>query len=328
MAVTDWGRLTSITQSYVIPMVVHQLKKEMPFFGKLLAKAKKRSNGGTRIEVPVTYAFNSNGGSYSGLEVLNTNQETTRTRAFFDWKQVYQPIVINNMEAFKNGVNFSNKEQVVDLLKQEMEEAKESLRNNLATMVFGDGTGNGSKDLLGLKALVDDGTEVTSLGDITYSSYSWWQANVQSSVGSLTLSHLASQYAAASSGRDAEAVDLIVTTETIFNAYEALNQPNIRWTDPTTNSQINPSGMRLMFRGAEVVADEYCPSGYLFGLNTRYMDLYVGDHPVHNTGKDGFTVTPMREPHDQDGQVGFILMYGQLINKRPSRMFKSRAVTA
>ena len=328
MAVTDWGRLTSITQSFVLPMVVHQLKKEMPFLGKLMAKAKKKSNGGTRIEVPVTYAFNTNGGSYSGLETLNTNQETTRTRAYYDWKQVYQPIVIDNMEAFKNGVKMSSKEQVVDLLKQEMEEAKESIKNNLSTMVFGDGTGNGSKDLLGLKALVDDGTEVTSLGDITLASYTWFNSSVSSTVGSLTLAHLASQYVAASSGRDAEAVDLIVTTETVFNAYEALNQPNIRWNDVTPGSTINPSGMKLMFRGAEVVADEYCPSGYMLGLNTRYMDFYVGDHPLHPTDKSGFTTTPLREPHDQDGQIGFILLYGQLIQKRPSRMFKSIGVTA
>lgn len=328
MAVTDFGRLTSLTQSFVLPQVVHQLKKEMPLFGRLLSKVKKRPNGGTRIEVPVTYAFKAQGGSFSGIEVLNTALESTRTRAFYDWKQVYEPIVISNIEAFKNGVKMNSKEQVVDLLKQEMEEAKESIRNNISTMLFSDGTGNSSKDLLGLKALVDDGTEVTSLGDITYSSYSWWQSPVVSSVGSLTLSHMATQYSSASSGNGAESVDLIVTTETIYNAYEALNQPNIRWNNPTPGSTVNPSGMKLMYRGAEVVADEYCASGYMFGLNTRYLELYVGDHPVHPTDKNGFTVTPLREPHDQDGQVGFILLYGQIINKRPARSFKSRSVTA
>ncbi len=333
MAVTDWGRLTSVTQSYVLPAVVHQLKKEMPLLGRFLSKAKKRSNGGVRIEQPVTYAFKSQGGFYTGLEVLNTAQETTRTRAYFDWKSIFEPIVINNMEAFKNGVKMSNKEQVVDLLKQEMEEAKESLKNNLATALYGDGTGatiggvaNGAMN--GLKNLIDDGTEVTSLGDINYSTYSWWQAQVETAVGSLTLSHLATQYSAASSGNGAESVNSIMTTETIFNAYEALHQPNIRWNNPSPSTTINPSGMRLMFRGAEVEADEYCPSGYMFGLNDRYIEMMVGDHPVHPTDKNGFTVTPMREPTDQDGQVGFILMYLQLINKRPSRCFKSTGVTA
>jgi hypothetical protein len=325
MAFTDWGRVTSITRSYVVPSVVHQLKKEMPFFGKMLAKSKKRTVGGNFIEVPVTYAFNTNGGSYSGLETLDTELQNTRTRAKYSWKQVYAPIVSSNIELFKNGGGKASVERVVNLLSQDMEEAKETLKNNLATMVFGDGTGNSSKDLLGLKALVDDGTEVTSLGDITLATYTWFAANVSATVGSLTLAHMASQYSAASSGRGAESVDLIVTTETIWNAYEALLLPNLRYTN---NQSADGSFAKLMYRGAEVVADEYCPSGYMFGLNTRYLDFYVGDHPVHPTDKNGFTVTPMREPHDQDGRVGFILMYGQLCASRPSRSFKSTGLTA
>lgn len=305
----------------------------MPVLGRFLAKAKKKATGGVRIEQPVTYAFKTNGGWYNGLEVLNTNQESTRTRAYFDWKSISEPIVINNMEAFKNGAKMSNKEQVVDLLAQEMEEAKESLKNNLCSALFGDGTGASiggvaNSAMNGLKNLVDDGTQVTSLGDITYATYSWWQSTVSNTALSLSLSHLATQYSAASSGNEAQSVDLIVTTETLFNAYEALHQPNIRWNNPTTGSNINPSGMKLNYRGAEVIADEYCPSTYIFGLNTRTIDMFVGDHPTHPTNKDGFTVTPMREPTDQDGQVGFLLMYCQLINNRPARSFKSIQVTA
>jgi len=325
MAVTDYARLTSITRDYVLPAVVHQLKKEMPFFGKLLAKAKKLTVGGSQIHVPVTYKFNTNGGSYSGLEVLDTDLQDTRTRAEYDWKQVYAPIVVSNVELFKNGGKSGGTETVVNMLKQDMEEAKETFKNNISTMVFADGSGNGSKDLLGLRALVDDGTDVTSLGDITLATYTWFNSTVSSAVGSLTLAHMATQYSAASSGRGAESVDLLVTTETVQNAYEALLLPNQRFTGSAT---ADGSFSKLMYRGAEVIADEYCTSGDMFFLNTRYLDLFVGDHPVHPTDASGFTVTPMREPHDQDGQVGFILMYGQLTQKRPARHAKSKGVTA
>lgn len=328
MAFTDWNRITAITRSYVMPSVVHQLKKEMPVLGKFLSSAKKRSVGGTHIEVPVTYKFKTNGGSYSGLEQLNTNQEDTRTRAQFDWKSVYEPIVIDNMELFKNGASRGGTETVVDLLKQDMEEAKESLKNNLATMLYGDGTGNGSKDLNGLKNLVDDGSQVASLGGITFSTYTWWKATVAATVGSLTLSHMGTQYNAASSGVDR--VNLIATTELLFNAYEALHQTNVRYVvQGSSMPKIDTiGGGQLYFRGAEVVKDEYCPAGEMFFLNTNYIELIVGDHPKHPTDKSGFTVTPMREPHDQDGQVGFILFYGQLINKRPSRSARSSGLTA
>ncbi len=334
MGVVDWGRLTSITQSLVLPAVVHQLKTEKPLLGYLLSKAKKRTSGGVRIEQPVTYARNANGGWYNGNERLNTNQESTRTRAFFDWKSINQPIVINNMEQFKNGAKSGDKEQIVELLKQEMEEAKESISNNLVSAAFGDGSSASISGVLnssmnGLRNLIDDGSEVTSLGDIPYASYAWWQAQVEAGVGSLTLAHMAVQYSAASSGMTGvEAVDKIFTTETLLNAYEALHQANIRWNNPGSGTTINPSGMKLMYRGAELEADEGCPSGYMFGMNSRYFDFLVGDHPDFPTDKNGFAVSPMREPVDQDGKVGFILMYCQLINKRPSRSFKSYGLTA
>lgn len=315
-----------------MPAVVHQLKKEMPGFGRFLSKAIKRNVGGTRIEIPVTYKFKTQGGAYAGLDVLNTAQELTRTRALYDWKQVFEPIVIDNMEMFKNGASRGGEQTVVDLLKQEMSEAKDSIRNNLATMFYGDGTGAGisgtaNQALLGLKALVDDGTVVSSLGDITFSTYTWWKSTVSTSVGSLTLSHMATQYVAAASGADRP--DLILTTETLYNAYEALHQPSVRYTNPQAGDKINTLATAdLHFRGAQVMPDEYCNSGEMYFLNTKYIDLYVGDHPIHPTDASGFTVTPMREPSDQDGQVGFILFYGQMCNKRPSRSAKSTGLTA
>ncbi len=339
MAVTDWGRLTSITQSFVMPQVVHQIKQEAPVLGMFLDKAKKKKAGGSYIEVPVTYRYNTQGGSYNGLDVLNTSQETTRTRAQYEWKQVFQPIVISNKELFQNGGKNMTEETVVDLLAQEMEEAKESLKNLLATMIMGDGTGASihgvaNSNLNGLRNLVDDGTVVSSLGGITFSTYTWWQAQVATAVGSLTLAHMAAQYIDASSGPDK--IDKIVTTETLRNAFLALIQGasaaanTVRYNfNGNTAPKIDTiGGDKVYFRGAEVMADEYTTSGEMFFLNTKYLEMYVGDHPKHPTDKSGFTVTPMKEPHDQDGEVGFILFYGQLINKRPSRSAKSTGVTA
>lgn len=330
MAFADFDRLTSITREKVMPAVVHQLKKEMPTFGHFLKKAKMNSAGGSHIDVPVTYQFKTQGGAYSGLSVLNTAQESTRTRARYDWRQVYEPIVIDNMELFKNGASKNEEVTVVDLLAQEMEEAKESIKNNLSTMIYGDGSlGSwGALPILGLKALVDDGTDVASLGDITLASYAWWQANVATSVGSLTLSHMATQFTDASSGTDS--VNVIFTTETLLNAYEALHTPAARYVFSGDKApKVDTLASNAMyFRGAELIADEYCNSGEMYFLNDKYIELQVGKHPKHPTDKSGFTVTPMREPSDQDGQVAFILFYGQMVAKRPSRTSKSQGLTA
>lgn len=164
MAVVDYNNLTSITREKVLPSIVDQIGKDHPLFGRLM-NAAKRWGGGTTIEQPVKYRHNSQGGSYSGLEALDTGQEKTRTRAKWSVKQIHQPIVLSNIDLAKNGG-----EKIADLMATEMDEAKESLTDKFNTMLFSDGTGNSSKDLTGLHAAVDDGTNVATYGDIDRST--------------------------------------------------------------------------------------------------------------------------------------------------------------
>jgi len=50
-------------------------------------------------------------------------------------------------------------------------------------------------------------------------------------------------------------------------------------------------------------------------------------HPKYPTDKMGFSVTTLREPTDQDGQVGYILWYGDLIATQPRRQGVIRNIT-
>ena len=140
MAFGDWTQLTSITREKVLPKIEDQIGKDHPLLGRLWENI-KLWNGGSRLEIPVKYRQNSQGGSYSGLDVLNTAQEQTRTRAFFNIKQIYQPIVLANIDLAKNG----GEGKVADLMDAEMEECRESLTDKLCSQLFSDGTGNGSK---------------------------------------------------------------------------------------------------------------------------------------------------------------------------------------
>lgn len=321
MGVTDWDQLTSITREKVLPSIEDQIGEDHPFLGRLWDNI-KLWNGGRRLEIPVKYRHNSQGGSYSGLDVLDTGQEQTRTRAYFNIKQIYQPIVLSNIDLAMNG----GEGRVADLMDAEMEECRESLTDKLCTQLFGDGTGNGGKDLTGLKAAVSDGTAVATYGDITLATYTWFKANYTATVGSLMLSDMATMFDSCASGSDTPSI--IVTTKTIKSAYEALLQAQVRF--QMVDGKVSADGgiKDLSFRTVPVIADEYCTSGDMYFLNEKYIQLYYMKHPKFPTDGKGFAMSKMREPIDQDGEVGFIFSYIQLVNKQPRKSGRLAGVTA
>lgn len=280
-------------------------------------------NGGRRLEIPVKYRHNAQGGSYSGLDVLNTAQEQTRTRAFFNIKQIYQPIVIANIDLAKN----AGEGKVADLMDAEMEECRESLTDQLCTQLFSDGTGNGGKELTGLKAAVgNDGTTTAKYGDIVLGTYTWFKGNYAAAVGSLMISDFATMFDSCESGSDTPSI--IVTTKTIKSAYEALLQAQVRF--QMVDGKVSADGgiMNLSFRTVPILADEYCGSTDVYFINEKYVKLYYMKHPKYPTDAKGFAVSPMREPVDQDGEVGFIFSYLQLVNSNPRRSGRLTGVTA
>lgn len=322
MSFIDWDNLTSITRELVLPKIVDQIGKDHPTLKRFWDAATLKP-GGKSLDIPVKYRHNSQGGSYAGLEALSANQENTRTRATFPWRQMFQPIVLSNIDVAKNG---SSEVQIADLMEVEMEEAKASLTDKFATMLFGDGTGNGGKDFLGLKAAIDDSTVVDTYGGIVRSTYTWFKSNYTASVGSLTLGKIATMFDSCNSGADR--ISVVVTTELLRSAYEALLQTQVRFT--SAGGAVNADGGlgELSFRGVPIISDEYVTAGEMFFINEKYVKMYYLKHPKHPTDSNGLAMSPLREPINQDGQVGYILSYLQMANSNPRRSGRFVGATA
>jgi len=310
MSVVDWDNVTAITRSKILPKLVDNISKSHILLNRMLRNPIK-ADGGKRIEKVIRYALSTQGGWYSGLDTLDTARETTRTRAYWEWRQAHQPIVISNIDIAKNG----GTSKVLGLVAEEMADAEVSLRDKFSTALFGAQTG---KRMEGLVDAVDDGTNVATYGNINRSTYSWWQGYYNGSGGALALATMRTAWDAVASGSDTPTV--IPTTEAMFSAYEALLQANARYEFTTKGYPLADGAFKsLMFRGAPVVSDEYCTSGYMYFLNEKYLDFITLKHPKHATDKMGFTMSPMKEPTNQDGQIGQILWYGNFINTQPRR---------
>jgi hypothetical protein len=193
-------------------------------------------------------------------------------------------------------------------------------------MLFSDGTGNGGKDMSGLKNSIQDGTVSATYGDITLGTYTWFKANYTASVGSLMLSDFATMFDSCESGSDTPSI--ILTTKLVKSAYEALLQNQVRF--QMVDGKVSADGgiSTLSFRTVPILADEYCTTGDVYFINEKYLTLYYMKHPKFPTDAKGFAVSPMREPVDQDGEVGFIFSYLQLVNRQPRRSGRLAGVTA
>lgn len=311
MAVTDWDQLTSITRERILPGISDTISKASPALTRFLGKAKKQT-GGKTIDKVVRYAVDPQGGGYAGLEVLDAAQVTTRTRASWTWRQMYQPIVVSNIDIAKNG----GPEKVLDLVAEAMDDAKASLQDKYGTTLFGDGTGDSSKRFLGLIAAVDDSTNIDTYGGIVRSTYTWWKSSYTASAGAIAASTLATTWDAISVNGKKPTVHL--TTPSLWTAYEQLLHPQARFNFQANGYPKVDGGFdALSFRGRDVLADEYCTSGYWYMLHEDTISFLYLPHPDYSTDSRGFAQTPLERPTSQDGKVGYILSYCNLINENP-----------
>lgn len=92
----------------------------------------------------------SNVNSYNGSELLNIAPDSPISAAQFLMKQYAASVVISGKERLIN----SGKEKMISLIDSRMEISEKRLRNRLSQDLYGDGSGNGGKNLDGLAAMI------------------------------------------------------------------------------------------------------------------------------------------------------------------------------
>lgn len=281
-----------------------------PLTYKLMEKGRIRMlNGGTKIVEPLIYGTNDTVGSYSGYDSIALTPQTGISAAEYEWKQYAASISISGIEEAKN----NGEQEIINLLEAKIMQAEESLREGFNQMFFADGSGNSSKDWNGLSNLVESGNTV---GGIDSSTYTWWQSYEENTATALTLALMSTAYNSVSVGNDHP--DVLLTTQTLFEKYEALLQPNLRYTDTAT---ADAGFQNLLFKAAPVMYDEHCTSGVFFFLNSKYLTL------VGHSGK-WFQQTEFIRPEDLDARYALIMCYGNLTVRNRAKQGKLTAKTA
>ena len=251
----------------------------------LLLKLKSKGNvrpfsGGNVILEEIMYNDSStnNTSSYSGFETLNISPNSPISAAQFSIAQYASAVTISGLEMLQN----SGKEAIIDLLEGRIKVAEAQLSNRINLDLYGNGTGNGGKNLTGLAAAVADSPASGTYGGINRATWSFWQnqafsgvtnggaavsaANIQSYMTQLAIKLV----------RGTDKADLIVADNNYYNLYVNSLQAIQRVTDP----EMAGSGFAsLKFYGGGTSADVVLgggigaqePANHMYFLNTDYI---------------------------------------------------------
>lgn len=291
MLFTD--RVLGMTQDLILPKVTDNVLNSNILALRLMGTGKQGK--GESIKKPLKYQTSGQGGSFAGLDPFTAQQLTTKVVIRYDMRGVRQPVAVSGMEAVANGVEET---QVTDLVTEAFEETEMELVDTVGTQLYGTGTGNTNKDVLGIGAIVDDGTDVATLGALSRTTYPVLKATRTASGGSLGLSTLATLYSAISSGSGNTIPTLLDSDKTTWDLYEQLLTPMVResysvqgyYQVSATSVKRPGSGqgsqeglvgqqgfVALSYKGVPWARDEKATAQNVYMLNENWVDWYGWD---------------------------------------------------
>lgn len=309
MAALTYDQINAITEKHFIPKLVDNIFQSNVLLFRAYKKGMKL-DGGLKINQPILYATNSAGGSYDGgADPLTITDNEQITSAEYDWKYYYGNITILRKDELRN----SGKAAIVNFVKSKVQVCEMTLKDSMGTDLYGDGTGNSNKALDGLAIAVDSSG---TYGGITRSDHAWWAAQEDGTNTVVSLPNLQTMWGQCSIDNDTPT--LITTTQANFNRFYNGLTPQMRYSDNETGA----AGFKnLMFNTAPLVVDSKVPTGYMYFLNERYLELVT--HKDEN-----FRFEPFIKPTNQNAALAKIYWAGNLTCSNCRMQGKFTALTS
>jgi hypothetical protein len=271
---------------------------EVPLLAALSLHDKVTEDGGRTIDRQVMYALNSTPGSYDGYDPIDVSPQDGFGYATYSWKQHAGSVTIDGRSELLNG----GSAQIIPLLKSKFDQLRVSIEEDLSVMLWGDGTGNASKDFLGIQAIIKS---TGTLGGIDPSTETWWKSRVDSTnLGMSTTAVVSSLNSMLNSLRLVKSKPKFeFTTQENYEAYEALAGPNVRFTDLRMAELGFDS---VAHKGAEIMYDTNCPDGYWYFINPDHLEF------VQHSSR-WLKLLDFVRPADQDAKTALVVSAGNLV---------------
>jgi len=228
-------------------------------------KNKKTGYHGHRLEFPVFYELNDTVGRRGAYDTVPLIAQEGITIGYTTWKDLCGSVLIADEDLDK----CAGKEQVFDLLDAKTMQLKEGLMYTLNSDMYS--TGAASNQINGLQYWFT--TSTGTVAGINDAINTWWQNKYATSAGSFASNgrdKMRQMYNDCSKGMNQEAPTHVMTTQTVYEAFEKSLDSAERLTLAASGpDKVNVGVQKLTFKGMEVGWDAMCPSGYMYFLNLR-----------------------------------------------------------
>ena len=277
-------------------------------------------SGGNVILEEIMYndPATNNANSYSGYEVLNIAPDSPISAAQYKIAQYADSVTMSGLEMLQN----SSKEAIIDLLDGRMQVSEARLLNRISGDLFGDGTGNGGKNLDGLGAAVSATPTTGTYGGINRANWTFWQNQVTTGATSTNILSKMTD-AAIKQIRGTDKADLIVAGNTMYSYYVGALQAIQR----IASEESGAAGFAsLKFYGGGTSADVVLGGGYgaqetatyMYLLNTNY--IFLRPHKERN-------FVPIGGERQAINQDAIVKLYGWAGNLTTSNSFLQGLLT-
>lgn len=282
--------------------------------------------------------------SFLGFDALPTSFTDTRVLMKYNPKFVAANVALAGTDILAN----NTAAKVLDLTKVEMQSRAQDLADGIGSQLWSDGTGNSSKDLLGLAAIVDDGTSVATIGGLSRATYTTLNST-KTAAATLSLATMRTLWNAIA---DATVAPTRVYTDyPSWALYERLLVPQekiFKEVNIVPNYKGYEGFAGLMYASMEIVPDRKATSGVMAFLNENFLDFYgldadleafEGSKKVDVAGKLftgnqynevsnlGFYWTGFIKVNTQFAFNSFIVLAGNLCTDNPRRHGKLTGIT-
>ena len=312
---SQYNELTYVTRRAFIPKLVVQLYNSTPLMAALIANSQQASGGVSQVTVPVQGAqfVNAQWSDYSG----SFNQPAVQQGAFnaeFNLKLMIAPVPFLGMEGA-----VQQDYAIIPLIEARMNDATNVMMDAMATALYNNYTN--TQQFIGLPGAIDDGTNMTTYGNINRSTYTWWKSTRYAAGNVNPTRQNVLQYISGTVKKGAEVPTFAVcgfgTWTLLAQDYVGQEQYVITPGNAFDGDSNGPQAAfrALMVAGVPVYPDPYCPEGIMYFINSNYLNLYI-----HDQGSFVFTGFESTLPNWQIGYVGAVLMIAELVSTKPKSM--------
>ena len=260
-------------------------------------------SGGNVILEEIFYddTTTNNASSYSGYEVLNITPDSPISAAQFKIAQYAASVTMSGLEMLQN----SSKEAIIDLIDGRMQVSEARLLNRISGDLYGDGTGNGGKNVDGLAAAIAVSPTTGTYGGINRANFTFWRNQITTGATSATMLAKMTE-AAIKQIRGTDKADLYIAGNNMYqyfvNALQAIQR--------ITTEESGAAGFAsLKFYGGGTSADVVLGGGIGAQENTNYMYLLNTNYIFFRPHKERNFV-PIGGERQAINQDAIVKLYG------------------